>query len=139
MTEVQKLEHITVEVLLERVRALQQEGFRLVQIGATALPDQLELTYCFDLKGNLQSLRLVVPSNYARVPSISSIYWCAFIYENELHDLFHLEVSNMAVDFQGKFYNTAVKYAFGTKPPAPSAKPTPAAAPQPGVATAGAN
>ena len=136
--EVQKCENISIDVLLEKVRALNQQGFRLVQIGATALPSMLELTYSFDLKGELQSLRLMVPSNDAHVPSISSIYWCAFIYENELHDLFHLQVSGMAVDFQGKFYNTAVKYAFGsTKAPAPATQVAPAPAPKPQFATAG--
>ena len=149
--EVQKCENISIDVLLEKVRALNQQGFRLVQIGATALPSMLELTYSFDLKGELQSLRLMVPIHDARVPSISSIYWCAFIYENELHDLFNIAVEGIAVDFHGKFYNTAVKFPFGTStspapapktnpaspsPAAPNAKPAPAPNPKPAAAAA---
>jgi ech hydrogenase subunit D len=120
MKQEQTLEVITLASLLERVRAMRQRNARLVQICATALPDQFELTYSF--------------GGDARVPSIHAIYGCAFLYENEMHDLFHIMVEGMAVDFHGNLYNTAVKYAFGeTKPPA--AKPQPQ--PQPAVAANG--
>ena len=92
------------------------------------MPGQFELTYSFDFAGRLASLRVLVPSEDARVPSIHEVYGCAFLYENEMHDLFNIKVEGMAVDFHGNLYNTAVKFAFGqTK--APAAKPQPAAAP----------
>jgi len=117
----QTLDLVPVDALLDRVRALRQQGYRLVQIGATRLPEQFELTYSFDLRDQLTSLRVHVPAAEARVPSISSIYWCAFLYENEMHDLFNLEVAGIAVDFHGNLYKTAVKYAFGsTKAPSPA-------------------
>ncbi len=121
MSEQQTLELVTVDTLLDKVGALCRQGSRLVQISATRLPDQLELTYSFDIEGQLTNLRLHVPASEARVPSISSIYWCAFLYENEMHDLFNLQVDGMAVDFHGNLYKTAVKYPFGsTKPPVPA-------------------
>ena len=46
--------------LVEQVRAKHVQGFRLVQIGATKLPDSVELTYSFDLNGELSNLRLQV-------------------------------------------------------------------------------
>ena len=62
-----------------------------------------------------------VPAVEARVPSISSLYWCAFLYENEMHDLFNVRVDGMTVDFHGHLYQTSVKYAFGsTKAPSAS-------------------
>jgi ech hydrogenase subunit D len=124
----QTLEVIAVTALLEGVRAMQARGGRLVQICATALPGQFELTYSFDLKEGLASLRVLVPADDPRVPSIASIYSCAFLYENEMHDLFNIKVEGMTVDFHGNLYNTTVKYAFGdTK--APAAKPQPTAPP----------
>ena len=51
-------------------------------------PEHVELTYSFDRDSQLANLRLQLPAAEARVPSISSIYWCAFLYENEIHDLF---------------------------------------------------
>ena len=116
---------------------MRKEGYRLVQIGATRLPEHVELTYSFDRDLRLANLRLQVPAAEARVPSISSIYWCAFLYENEMHDLFNVQVEGMAVDFHGHLYETAVKFPFGSTK-APVAKPAPAAAaaPSPAPATA---
>ena len=66
----------------------------------------------------MTNLRVEVPAQGARIPSISPLYGCAFIYENEIHDLFDVTVDNLEVDFQGNFYQTAVKYPFGsTKAP----------------------
>jgi ech hydrogenase subunit D len=129
----QTLEIIPLAALLERVGAERKRGARLVQICATALPGQFELTYSFDIADGLTSLRVHLPDSDPRVPSITPIYACAFLYENEMHDLFKIKVEGINVDFQGKLYNTTVKYAFGdTKPPA--AKPPPAAATTPKAA-----
>jgi ech hydrogenase subunit D len=123
----QTLEIIALADLVEKARVVQAQGGRLVQICATALPSEFELTYSFDFGGRLASFRVQVPRDHPRVPSIGSVYACAFLYENEMHDLFNLSVEGMTVDFHGKLYNTAIKYAFGeTK--APPAKPQPAAA-----------
>ncbi len=111
----QQFEEIPVENLLERVRDMKEKGSRLAQIGATTLADGLELNYSFARDAELTNLRLHLPSEGARIPSISSIYWCAFIYENEMHDLFNVEVTGMAIDFKGNFYNTAVQYPFGSR------------------------
>jgi ech hydrogenase subunit D len=126
----QTLEIIPVGALLKSVRAMRVRGGRLVQICATALPEQFELTYSFDLDGRLASLRVLVPIEDPRVPSIALIYGCAFLYENEMHDLFNIKVEGMTVDFRGNLYRTAVKYAFGkTKPPAAKPRPEPVACP----------
>ncbi|MFA5265730.1 MAG: NADH-quinone oxidoreductase subunit C [Opitutaceae bacterium] len=123
------------DALLAKVQELRDQGWRLVQIGATLLNELIELNYSFDREGNFLNLRLSMPSNAARVPSISSIYWCAFIYENEMHDLFRVRVEGIVVDYKGKFYRTTVPFPF-TKgaqaaSPAPAIKPSaaPAAAP----------
>jgi ech hydrogenase subunit D len=118
----QTIEVITVERLLEKVQAMRDQGYRLIQISATRLPDKLELTYSFGLEGRVAQFRLHLADEALRVPSISSVYWCAFLYENEMHDLFGLAVEGMAVDFKGTFYKTAVKYPFGSTK-APAAKP----------------
>ncbi|HZL44378.1 MAG TPA: NADH-quinone oxidoreductase subunit C [Verrucomicrobiae bacterium] len=126
MNQEQTLEIIPLETLLDRVRGMRAKGYRLVQIGATRLPEQVEMTYSFDLKNSLANLRFHVPAAEARIPSISSIYACSFLYENELHDLFNIQVEGMSVDFKGNFYKTAVKYPFGSTK-APAAQPATAA------------
>ena len=131
----QSFEIIPVGALLDKAGGLRQAGYRLVQISATRLPEHLELTYSFDRDRQLANLRLQVPAAGARVPSISSIYWCAFLYENEMHDLFNLQVDGMAVDFHGHLYETAVKFPFGSTQ-APAATPAVSPAPPPATTTA---
>jgi ech hydrogenase subunit D len=103
------------DALLAKVRELREQGWRLVQIGATPLGETIELNYSFDRAGKFLNLRLSLPAAGAHVPSVSSIYWCAFIYENEKHDLFRVQVEGIAVDYKGKFYKTTVPYPFSTR------------------------
>lgn len=138
----ENIEAITVDALRARTTAKRQEGHRLVQISATRLPDQLELTYSFDLNRQLTNLRLLLPGNDTCLPSISAIYGCAILYENEIHDLFDVQVDGLTVDFKGNFYKTKVKFPFGSlktpcavaAAPGPAAPCAPAATPTP-VAT----
>ena len=132
------------DALLAKVRELHEQGWRLVQIGATPLGETIELNYSFDLAGKFLNLRLSLPAATAHVPSVSSIYWCAFIYENEMHDLFRVRVDGIAVDYKGKFYKTTVPYPFssrgqtaGVTPSGTVVAATPAAnAPAPAAQTA---
>lgn len=133
MSQEENIETITVGQLQEKVRAMHEQGWRLVQISATRLPEEVELTYSFDLNYRLSNLRLLIPGADSHLPSISSIYGCAILYENEIHDLFNVKVDGLTVDFGGNFYKTSVQFPFGgaqapscaaTPPP-----PTPASAP----------
>jgi ech hydrogenase subunit D len=112
------------DALLARVRELREQDWRLVQIGATPLGETIELNYSFDRDGKFLNLRLSLPAATARVPSVSSIYWCAFIYENEMHDLFRVQVEGIAVDYKGKFYKTTVPYPFSSRGQAAGVTPS---------------
>jgi ech hydrogenase subunit D len=133
MSQEQNIELITVDTLLDKVRAKREQGHRLVQMSATRLPEQVELTYSFDLNSRLTNLRLSLPAVETRLPSISSIYGCAILYENEIHDLFNVKVDGLTVDFHGNFYKTAIKFPFGSTKVACASS---VAAPAPGAATA---
>jgi ech hydrogenase subunit D len=113
MNEEQSFPPVPAEGLLARVRELSDRGCRLVQIGAAVLGDTIEVTYSFDLAGRLSNLRVSLPAEGPpHIPSVSSVYPCSFLYENEMHDLFRLQVDGMAVDFKGKFYRTTVPFPF---------------------------
>jgi ech hydrogenase subunit D len=107
----QNFEVIVASQLLDSVRQMRNRRARLVQICATALPDALELTYTFDVEAKLANLRILVDKQDT-VPSITPIYACAFLYENEMHDLFNLQVANISVDFKGTLYTTRLNFAF---------------------------
>ena len=134
MIESPVIEIIPIESLLEKVRALRDGGFRVVQISATRLTDGVEITYSFERNARLQNLRLHLPGEAPHLPSVSGIFPCVVLYENEIHDLFNVTVEGLAVDFQGKFYRTTVPFPFGsTKPPVTCPDPAsvqPAAAPK---------
>lgn len=129
MSEEQSIEMIAPAELLARAGSKKDQNCRLVQVCVSTLTDQFELTYSFDQKGALSHLRLQIPAANPCVPSIGAVFPCAFLYENEMHDLFGVQIEGMTVDFHGRLYNTTVKYAFGlTKPPAAQSNPAAAAA-----------
>jgi ech hydrogenase subunit D len=125
----EQIEIIKVDTLRDRAAAKRQEGQRLVQVSATRLPEHVELTYSFDRNRQLTNLRLLLPGKDTCLPSISAIYGCAILYENEIHDLFDVQVDGLTVDFKGNFYKTKVKFPFGSlkTPCAVAAAPGPAA------------
>lgn len=108
----QKKVIIQTHELLPKVEELAQAGYRLVQIGCSKAKN-FELTYSFDKDYSLVNLRLVLEEMQA-IPSITAHYGYAFIYENEIHDLFGLPIEQMNVDFKGRMYRMAVKTPFNT-------------------------
>jgi hypothetical protein len=61
------------------------------------------------------TLRVRLPLENPELPSVSSFFWSAFLYENEMHDLFGVNVKGMALDFHGKLYTTAVPAPYSRK------------------------
>ena len=122
MIEEQPLIPVTVERLVPEIQALRTDGWRLVQIGVTVVGDTFEVNYSFDRELHFRNLRLTVSSTNARLPSISGVYFCAFLYENEIHDLFGISFDGLALDFKGHFYKTAKQFPFANaSAPAPAA------------------
>jgi ech hydrogenase subunit D len=111
MSEPQEIVPIEKSDLVGIVAELFAEGYRLVQIGCTTLPDAYEFTYSFDREYRFKNLRFSIAPE-EEVPSISVIYPNAFLYENEIHDLFGLAIKNISVDYKGMLYQTAIKTPF---------------------------
>ena len=66
-------------------------------------PDTLEILYHFDKAYRLKHLRLTVP-RHTPLPSISDVYFAAFLVENELQDLFGLRFRGLALDYNQTLY-----------------------------------
>jgi ech hydrogenase subunit D len=113
MIEQQKLLDVTISELAGSVHGMKDNGYRLVQIGATTVGEGFEVNYSFDKEYHFVNLRIKIPSGDVALPSISAIYWNAFLYENEIQDLFGIKIKNMAVDYKGHFYKTTIKVPFG--------------------------
>ena len=85
--------------LLGVIRGMKKEGFRLVQICATKVSEGFEILYSFDKDHELTNLKLTIPEE-EEVQSITGEYWGAFIYENEMHDLFGIKIINNELDVE---------------------------------------
>jgi ech hydrogenase subunit D len=107
----QSVTPIEVGHLVGSVERFRNEGYRLAQIGCTKVGEQYEINYCFDKDYTFEVVRITVAAD-TEVPSITGMYWGAFIYENEMHDLFGIQVKGMNIDFKGTLIKTKVKFPF---------------------------
>ena len=99
---------------------MKAEGRRLVVITSTAAETEYDLTYSFDLNNDLKHYRMTVPEGTV-IPSIGASYGGAFVYENEIHDLYGFVFEGMTIDFQGTFIRTTVPFPFKkNETPAPT-------------------
>jgi ech hydrogenase subunit D len=103
---------IDVGKLIGRVEQFRSGGYRLVQINATKVGDLYEINYSFDKDYQFENIRITIPIEM-EVPSISGMYWGAFIYENEMHDLFGIQVKGINIDYKGNLIKTTIRYPFG--------------------------
>lgn len=98
---IDNVKEITVQELLGEVQKLHYEGCRFVTITCVDNNnDTLDLLYHFDKDYKLTNLRLTIPKG-ATVPSISKILFCAVLVENEIKELFGVNIENLVVDYGG--------------------------------------
>lgn len=100
---------LPLEELLTRVQTLKHEGMRFVQMCAETTEQGIDLLYTFYDETTQNALNLCVYGidESSRVPSIQGLYFAAFSYENETHDLYGVRFVNMKLDFGGHFFNLA--------------------------------
>lgn len=95
---------ITADEVRAVARANREAGYRLVTISVTQLENEaLDILYHYDKDLEMRHYRLTVPPGVP-VPSISEIYFCAMLIENEVRDLYGITWEGLTVDFQGHMY-----------------------------------
>lgn len=99
------MQEITPAELLGQVMAQKNMGRRLSQICAAYVNDKLELSYSFaeDDTNLYHNLRLVIDKE-TEVCSITELYPYAFLYENEMKELFGVNVQMINVDYKNRLY-----------------------------------
>jgi ech hydrogenase subunit D len=104
---------------LERVEQYHADGWRLALINAASIlpseeaPDGLvEITWAFARGTDFETIRETVVPGGEEVPSISAVYGAAFLYENEIRDLFGVAVTGIDLDLAGQLYKTAERIPF---------------------------
>jgi ech hydrogenase subunit D len=115
MIEEQKIMEVKTDDLELEVKKLLDESFRLVQISCTKISADFQLNYTFDKQYLFLGLRLHIDSVETEIPSISKIYPNAFLYENEIHDLFGIRIKGITIDYQGRFYRISERFPFSSQ------------------------
>jgi ech hydrogenase subunit D len=110
-TEEQVTTIIMVENLIGEVERYRTGGYRLVQVSCSKIGEQFEIYFSFGKDYRLEHLMIVIEPETI-VPSISGMYGGAFVYENEMHDLFGVQVKGMNIDYHGTFIRTSVQNPF---------------------------
>lgn len=105
-------EYVTIPLgeLLTRVQTFKHEGLRFVQLAAETTAAGMDLFYTFydEVNDKAVTLDIYDIDESSEVPSIQNMYFTAFSYENETHDLFGVHFVNMKLDFGGHFFNVAM-------------------------------
>ena len=113
---------VGIDELLPHVQALKGAGARFVQMHAECCVDDgsYRLVYTFinvhaaqehiaqDGSYAIENLVVEGIDRYQGIPSISSYYPAVFPFENEVHDLFGLAITDMQIDFKGFFYQVSI-------------------------------
>lgn len=112
---------VGIDELLSHVQALKGADARFVQMHAERCVDDgsYRLVYTFinvraaqeqiaqDGSYAIENLVVEGIDQYQEIPSISSYYPAVFPFENEVHDLFGLAITDMQIDFKGFFYQVS--------------------------------
>jgi ech hydrogenase subunit D len=123
MIEVQETTLLKASEIREKVSLKFCEGARLVQMGCTRIGEEFQLDYTFDNNLKFSNYRVMVPAASPELESVSTIYWCAFLYENELKDLFGFKFNGLCLDFGGNFYRKKEQAPFAKVVPQIVKKP----------------
>ncbi len=100
---------LTVEGITSLAAEKKAEGWRFVQLLAVNTEDGIDLVYSY-MKGNLlENHEIKGVQKGTVVPSITDWFLEAFVFENETHDLFGVDIKDIAIDFGGNFYALAQK------------------------------
>ena len=102
-------ELLELDKLPETAWKLKRAHWHFVQMLATNTPSGIDLTYSFQKDSELVNYRILGVGENDVVESITPHFLAAFVFENEVHDLFGVNIANIAIDFDGNFYALASK------------------------------
>jgi len=109
--------------LIPKIYELAASKGRFIAITCNDKGDFFEVIYHFEVNSKIVNVRTKIKKNEV-LPSITSVYPCAFLAENEVKDMFNLNIVGLNPDLGGRFLKTAdatqttlLKPAVGIQPP----------------------
>lgn len=108
MAITQDFRSIPLDKLIDTCKERKNEGYRLAQLcPKLERDDSITLIYTFVKESEMINYKVSgIKKGVTEVPSVTN-YLAAFVFENEAHDLFGVNVVGNLIDFQGKFYSFA--------------------------------
>ncbi|RCX12355.1 respiratory-subunit NADH dehydrogenase subunit [Anaerobacterium chartisolvens] len=98
---IENLTDISVEQLLTEAHNMLFDDYRFITATCVDNGDEtLDVIYHFDKDLEMKNFKIRVQKG-AEVPSISKIYFCALLVENEMKELFGINITNIAIDYGG--------------------------------------
>ncbi|RLI30014.1 MAG: hypothetical protein DRO46_01380 [Candidatus Hecatellales archaeon] len=114
---------LTVSELIPKIHELAAAKARFVTITCLDLGKEFEVIYHFEKDSGLVNVKVRVGKE-GNLPTITTIYPCAFLAENEVRDMFGLKFTGLNPDFNSRLLRTAedvqttlLKPTVGVSPP----------------------
>ncbi len=99
---IENLVDITVDHLLAEVHQCKFEGYRFVTATSVDNGDgTIDVLYHFDKDFAMKNFKITV-NKEDKVPSISKDYFSAVLVENEIKELFGVNIVDIAIDYGGR-------------------------------------
>ena len=100
---------IGIDELVDLMAQKKEQGYRFVQVLSRMADKGIDVIYTVQKDASIENycIRGYDPETQT-IPSVTGSYLVAFPFENEAHDLFGVKITDIAIDFQGKFYDVHV-------------------------------
>lgn len=105
----QEFTPLPIEAIHGDAAARKADGWRYVQTLAVNTEAGIDLVYSYMRDGLLENRVVKALPAGSTVPSVTDQFLAAFVFENEIHDLFGISFEGLAIDFGGNFYRVAQK------------------------------
>lgn len=96
---IQDVQTITSESVISEVMRMKNEGYRFVTMSSSPAENEtMDILYHFDKELKLVHLRMNIDPK-DKIPSVSGVYFCALLAENELQELAGLTFDGLVLDY----------------------------------------
>ena len=112
MQMAQYFEDISIDDILSVAEREHEAHSRFVQVLCINGEEGIDLVYSYQKMADqgyaVHNYRVHGVKPETHIPSVTKFYLVAFPFENEAHDLFGVQVDDIAIDFKGGFYKVAM-------------------------------
>lgn len=111
MRENYELKILAPDQITIKAHSLRNKGARLSQICSVRTKGGYDLLYSYVLGDLFKNYKVSISEN-AEIESITAIFPNAFLYENEMSELFGIKIKYIALDYKNKLYDISVETPF---------------------------